>query len=46
MEGLNKIVGIRAMMNTGIKDNLKEVFPDAIKVVRPLVEERRVPDPE
>lgn len=46
MEGLNKIVGIRASLNTGIKANLKEAFPQAIPVVRPLVVERVVPDPE
>lgn len=45
MEGLNKIVGIRASLNTGINDNLKEAFPGVIPVVRPLVE-RRITDPE
>jgi hypothetical protein len=46
MEGLNKIVGIRASLNTGIKDNLKVAFPEVISVERPLVEERIVPSPE
>jgi len=65
MEGLNKIVGIRASsraqrgspartrfagtaqdLNTGINDNLKEAFPEAIPVVRPLVVNKSVPHPD
>jgi hypothetical protein len=45
-EGLNKIVGIRAALNTGINENLKESFPGLISRERPVVEERVIPSPE
>lgn len=46
MEGLNKVVGIRASLNTGLNDNLKEAFPQAISVERPLVVDKTVPNPD
>jgi len=46
VEGLNKIVGIRANVNTGVNDNLKEAFPKAIPMVRPLVVNKTVPNPD
>ena len=45
IEGLSKIVGIRATLNTGINENLKEAFPGLIPIERPVVEGRTVPDP-
>ena len=45
IEGLNKIVGIRATLNTGINKNLKEAFPSLIPIEKPVVEGRTVPDP-
>jgi hypothetical protein len=46
IEGLKKIVGIRASVNTGVNDNLKEAFPKAIPMVRPLVVNKTVPNPD
>lgn len=43
--GLNKIVGIRASLNTGMNLNLREAFPEVVPVARPLVVERIVPNP-
>ena len=45
IEGLKKIVGIRATLNTGLNENLKEAFPGLIPAERPIVEGRIVPDP-
>jgi len=44
-EGLRKILGIKASMNLGLGDQLKRVFPDIIPVVRPLVENQTIRDP-
>ena len=46
IEGLRKIVSIRATLNTGINENLKEYFPDLMPVERPVLEGRVIPDPE
>jgi hypothetical protein len=37
IEGLRKIVSIKASMNTGLSDVLKADFPDITLVPRPLV---------
>lgn len=44
-EGLNKIVGIKASMNRGLSDSLRESFPNIASVDRPLVESTEVSDP-
>ena len=36
-EGLRKIVAIKAAMNLGLPDKLKEAFPDVIPVQRSLI---------
>jgi LAGLIDADG endonuclease len=36
-EGLQKIVNIRASINLGLSDNLKEAFPETVPVKRPRV---------
>lgn len=45
VEGLKKIVGIRATLNTGINENLKEAFSGLIPIERPVVKGGTVPDP-
>lgn len=47
IEGLNKIVGIRAKSNFGINNNkIKKCFPDLIPIERPTVGVPIVPHPE
>ena len=46
MEGLKKIISIKASMNKGLPDGLKEAFPDIIPVARPLVKNQSIPDPQ
>ena len=38
IEGLQKIIAIKASINWGLSDVLKTAFPDVVPVVRPLVE--------
>jgi hypothetical protein len=45
MEGLQKIVNIKASMNLGLSDKLKAAFPDYIPVHRPLVLDQKIKDP-
>jgi len=45
MEGLNKIVSIKAAMNKGISATLIESFPGITPVERPLVEFTEISDP-
>ena len=40
-----KIVAIKASINQGLSQKLKLAFPDVVPVVRPLVENPRIPDP-
>lgn len=44
-EGLNKIVSIKASMNNGLSKSLREYFPEVTPVVRPLVEDQEIKDP-
>jgi hypothetical protein len=44
-EGLNLIVGIKAVSNKGLSDKLKILFPDVIPALRPLVKSSIIPDP-
>ena len=41
LEGLYKIVEIKASMNKGLNENLKADFPNVIPVQRPLVENKK-----
>ena len=43
-KGLNRIVSIKAVINLGLPDELQVYFPDIIPTLRPLVENKRVPD--
>jgi len=38
IEGLHKIVAIRASMNRGLSDKLKSAFPNVVTVPRSIVE--------
>jgi hypothetical protein len=44
MDGLRKIVGIRASMNRGLSDVLKNSFPNVNIISRPVVENPVIPD--
>ena len=44
--GLQAIVNIRASLNLGLSESLKEAFPETIPVSRPLVDKSKIPDPE
>jgi competence protein ComGF len=44
-EGLQKIINIRASINTGLSIVLKKTFPNTIPVIRPNVNFEGVPDP-
>lgn len=37
MEGLHKIVSIKASINRGLNDELKVAFPNTIPTLKPLV---------
>jgi len=44
-EGLMKILAIKASMKHGLSEKLKLYFPDVVPVVRPIVENQKVQDP-
>lgn len=44
-EGLKKILAMRASLNLGLSDKLKEAFPEIVAVKRPLIENKIMPDP-
>lgn len=46
MEGLKKIVAIKASLNLGLSEELKVDFPEIIPVLRPLVENQVIKDSE
>ena len=46
MEGLKKIVAIKASMNRCLPLKLKDAFPNIIPVERPLVKNYPIPDPQ
>ena len=45
IEGLHKIVAIKAAINRGLSDKLKEIFPNVIPMKRPLVVDQVITDP-
>jgi hypothetical protein len=45
IEGLQKIINIKASLNLGISENLKSYFTNIIPVERPLVKATSIPNP-
>lgn len=45
LEGLNKILSIRASMNKGLTETLKTMFPNIIPVERPIVSLQVIKNP-
>ena len=45
IDGLKKIVAIRACMNLGLYDEVKKAFPDVVPVTRPLVKNKKISHP-
>ena len=45
IDGLHKILAIKASMNRGLSAELKSAFPDAVAVVRPLVKNQIIENP-
>jgi LAGLIDADG DNA endonuclease family protein len=45
LEGLQKIVALKASLNLGLSDDLKKAFPKIIAVSRPLIEKSENIDP-
>ncbi len=45
LEGLIKILSIKASMNKGLSDKLKIEFTDIIPIQRPLIEDQTINDP-
>lgn len=44
-EGLEKCVSIKASLNLGLSDQLKTVFCDSLPVLRPVITNKEIPDP-
>jgi len=42
IEGLHKIVSLKASINLGLNDELKAAFPDTVPILRPLVESMKI----
>ena len=45
-EGLEKIVGIKDSINRGLKNELKEAFPNIVLIKRSLIENQTIPHPQ
>jgi hypothetical protein len=46
VEGLNKIVAIKASMNRSLSSAIEAAFPNIFPVERPLVQDSPIPDPQ
>ena len=46
LKGFKEIVNIRASINLGLTDVLKNTFPEAVPVFRPLVKNEKVTHPD
>ena len=44
-EGFRELLSIKAAINLGFSDTLKEAFPDIIPVEKPKVEDQIISDP-
>jgi hypothetical protein len=45
LNGLSKILSIKAVMNKGLSDTLKKAFPDLTPISRPLIKDQIIKDP-
>lgn len=45
IEGIQKIVNLRASINLGGSESLKEAFPNTVPVERPVIEDIAIDDP-
>jgi hypothetical protein len=45
IEGIRKIIAIKAYMNLGLSSSLKQAFPDTIPVARPIIEVNKYINP-
>lgn len=45
LEGLRKIISIKASLNLGLSNELKTNFPTISPVVRPLIKDKEIPNP-
>jgi len=45
LEGLSKLVGIKASLNNGLPAQLKEAYPDVVPAKRLSVVNKEIPDP-
>jgi len=45
VEGLKKIISIRAVLNKGLSENIKAAFPDVLPSIRPKAPDMIIPDP-
>lgn len=45
LEGIQKIVSIKAVLNKGLPSNLKAAFPDTVPILRPQVMSQKILDP-
>jgi hypothetical protein len=46
IEGLKKLVAIKASINSGLSDTLKAAFPDITPAARPLVVKQEIQNPQ
>jgi hypothetical protein len=44
-EGFHQILSIKASINLGLSDSLKETFPEIVPVSRPKIEDQSISDP-
>ena len=45
LKGLKKVLSIKAVLNNGLSDKLKAIFPDIIPNLRPKILNQIIPDP-
>jgi hypothetical protein len=45
-EGLNKLVSIKASLNKGITDKLKDIFLSSISIIKPNIDKNSIQDIE
>jgi hypothetical protein len=43
-EGFRKILSIKASLNLGLSETLKQTFPEIVPVSRPKIEDQIIPD--